>query len=189
MNLEFNSVCRRNIPCSTEIHWRDQGYFYKSGRHARKTCWWLLERPLEQKLVRFAERVHEVHSIERKTSQGIYVVLVRLTKVQTTTRPDHVWPEVWTQMGKAAQTWEKQEWKNEKPKLDKLYNWGEFTLPILMTRIAKALSKLRGENWKDLWQQPCRAKGKLGLAPRRWLQMRNLHPKRFPKLFVVEKCH
>ena len=42
----------------------------------------------------------------------------RLTKVQTTSRPDHVWPEVWTKIGKAAQNREKQEWKNEKPKLD-----------------------------------------------------------------------
>ena len=42
----------------------------------------------------------------------------RLTKVQTTTRPDHVWPEVWTKIGKAAHNREKQEWKNEKPKLD-----------------------------------------------------------------------
>ena len=42
----------------------------------------------------------------------------RLTKIQTTTRPDHVWPEVWTKIGKAAQNREEQEWKNEKPKLD-----------------------------------------------------------------------
>ena len=33
----------------------------------------------------------------------------RLTKVQTTTRLDHVWPEVWTKFGKAAQNREKQE--------------------------------------------------------------------------------
>ena len=39
-----------------------------------------------------------------------------LTKVQTTTRPDHVWPEVWTKNGKAAQNREKQEWAKEKPK-------------------------------------------------------------------------
>ena len=26
----------------------------------------------------------------------------RLSKVQTTTRPDHVWPEVWTKIDKAA---------------------------------------------------------------------------------------
>ena len=42
----------------------------------------------------------------------------RLAKVQTTTRPDHVWPEVWTKMDKAAQNREEQEWKNEEPKLD-----------------------------------------------------------------------
>ena len=42
----------------------------------------------------------------------------RLTKGQTSARPDHVWPEVWSNIGKAAQNREKQEWKNEKPKLD-----------------------------------------------------------------------
>ena len=42
----------------------------------------------------------------------------RLIKVHTTTRPDHVWPDVWTRIGKAAQKKEKQEWANEKPKLD-----------------------------------------------------------------------
>ena len=38
--------------------------------------------------------------------------------IQTTTRPDHVWPEVWTKIGKAAQNREKQERAKEKPKLD-----------------------------------------------------------------------
>ena len=42
----------------------------------------------------------------------------RLTKIQTTTRPDHVWPEVWTKIGEAAQNREKPEWAKEKPKLD-----------------------------------------------------------------------
>ena len=41
----------------------------------------------------------------------------RLTKIQSTTRPDHEWPEVWTKMGKSAQNREK-EWVKEKPKLD-----------------------------------------------------------------------
>ena len=42
----------------------------------------------------------------------------RLTKSQTTTRPDHGWPEVWTKIGKAAQNREQQEWAEERPKLD-----------------------------------------------------------------------
>ena len=36
-------------------------------------------------------------------------------------------------------------------------------LLILMTKIIKKPSKMRGENWKDLWQ-PCRAKEKLGTS-------------------------
>ena len=47
-------------------------------------------------------------------------------KIQTTTRPDYVWPEVWTKIGKAAQNREKQEWVKEKPKLDnaRKLKWG-----------------------------------------------------------------
>ena len=56
-----------------------------------------------------------------------------------------------------------------------------------MTKISKKLSKTRGEKWKDLWLQPCRAKGKLGLAPRRWLRSRKLHPKKFPNILMVAK--
>ena len=41
-----------------------------------------------------------------------------MTKVQTISRPDHAWPEVWTKIGKAAQNREKQEWAKEKRKLD-----------------------------------------------------------------------
>ena len=37
---------------------------------------------------------------------------------ETTARPDHVWPEVWTKIGEAAQNREKQQWAKEKLKLD-----------------------------------------------------------------------
>ena len=36
-----------------------------------------------------------------------------LTKIQSTTRPGHVWPEVWTKIGKVAQNREKQKWARE----------------------------------------------------------------------------
>ena len=42
----------------------------------------------------------------------------RLTKIQTTSRPDHEWPDAWTRIGKAAQRREKQEWAIEKPILE-----------------------------------------------------------------------
>ena len=37
---------------------------------------------------------------------------------QLTTRPDHLWPELWKSMGKHAKLKEKQKWSHEKPQLD-----------------------------------------------------------------------
>ena len=42
----------------------------------------------------------------------------RLTKIQTISRPDHIWPDAWTRIGKAVQRKEKREWAIEKPKLE-----------------------------------------------------------------------
>ena len=42
----------------------------------------------------------------------------RLTRKQLTSRPDYLWPELWTKLGRNAQLKEKQKWSDEKPKLD-----------------------------------------------------------------------
>ena len=62
--------------------------------------------------------IHEVCTIKRFTSKRIHVVRERLTKIQTTSRPDHIWPKAWTIIGKAAQKKERQEWALEKPELE-----------------------------------------------------------------------
>ena len=46
------------------------------------------------------------------------MVRERLTKRQATSRPDHLWPELWRGMSKNAELREKHEWAIEKPKLD-----------------------------------------------------------------------
>ena len=57
--------------------------------------------------------------LKEKPAIGYMWSGVRLTKIQSTTRPDHVWPEVWTNICEATQNRENQEKKkNEKPKLD-----------------------------------------------------------------------
>ena len=38
----------------------------------------------------------------------------RLTRKQRTSKPDHLWPELWKSMGKHAKLKEKQKWSNEK---------------------------------------------------------------------------
>ena len=46
------------------------------------------------------------------------MVRVRLTRKQTTSRPDKLWPEMWKRMSDASKRREKQKWTFEKPKLD-----------------------------------------------------------------------
>ena len=41
-----------------------------------------------------------------------------LTRRQLTSRPDHLWPELWIKMGRNAKLKEKHKWSDEKPKLD-----------------------------------------------------------------------
>ena len=43
----------------------------------------------------------------------------RLTRKQTISRPDKLWPEMWKHMSDASKRKEKQKWAIEKPKLDK----------------------------------------------------------------------
>ena len=42
----------------------------------------------------------------------------RLTRKQLTSRPDHLWPELWIKLGRNAKLKEKQKLSNDKPKLD-----------------------------------------------------------------------
>ena len=42
----------------------------------------------------------------------------RLTRKQTTSSPDNVWPEMWRRVSDASKYKEKQKWAIEKPKLD-----------------------------------------------------------------------
>ena len=42
----------------------------------------------------------------------------RFTRKQLTSRPDHLWPELWEKMGKNAKQKEKQKWSHEKLHLD-----------------------------------------------------------------------
>ena len=49
----------------------------------------------------------------------MYTVRVRrLTRKQTTSKPDKLWPEIWKDMSDASKRKEKQNWAIENPKLD-----------------------------------------------------------------------
>ena len=54
-----------------------------------------------------------------RTTGWIYMVQVRLTRKQTTSRPDKLWSEMWKHMFEASKRKEKQKWAIEKTKARK----------------------------------------------------------------------
>ena len=56
--------------------------------------------------------------LEEKPSNGFLWYGWRLARKQLTSRPDHLWPELWKSMGKHAKLKEKQKWSNEKLHLE-----------------------------------------------------------------------
>ena len=56
--------------------------------------------------------------LEEKPPDGKMWSGGRLTRKQLTSRPHHLWPELWKSMGKHAKLKEKQKWSNEKPQRD-----------------------------------------------------------------------
>ena len=53
--------------------------------------------------------------LEENIPNGYIWSSERLTRQQLTSRPDHLWPELWTKLSRNA---EKQRWSHEKPQLD-----------------------------------------------------------------------
>ena len=56
--------------------------------------------------------------LEDKPPEGYMWSGWRSTRIQLTSRPDHLWPEIWKTMGKNAKLKEKQKWSNEKLHLE-----------------------------------------------------------------------
>ena len=53
--------------------------------------------------------------LEEKPPNGKMWSRERLTRKQLTSRPDYLWPELWTKLGRNAQLKERQKWSHEKP--------------------------------------------------------------------------
>ena len=56
--------------------------------------------------------------LEEKPPDGFEWSGGRLTRIQQTSRPDHLWPELWTKLEKNAKLKERQTWSQEKLHLD-----------------------------------------------------------------------
>ena len=77
--------------------------------------------------------------LEEKPPDGfLWSRVMRLTRRQLTSRPDHIWPELWIKMGRNAKLKEKHKWSDEKPKLDNARR-----------------SRMLARNWKRQWLLLC----------------------------------
>ena len=82
----------------------------------------------------------------------------RLTKRQATSRPDHLWPELCTKLGRNAKLKEKQKWSNEKPNSIMPEDYEEFISLTLRTRNSKKPLGMLERNWKHQWLPLCLAR-------------------------------
>ena len=83
----------------------------------------------------------KITPLREKAPKGFLCSGKRLTKVQTTARPEHVWPEEWTPIGNTAQNPENKSGKTRSQNSTMLDDCEKSTLLVLMTKITKKLSK------------------------------------------------
>ena len=82
-----------------------------------------------------------------------------LTKRQATSRPDHLWPELWRGMSKNAELRERsisEQLKNQSSIMQEDYE-ESVSLTLRFWSSRKSLKKTK-ENWKHQWLQPCLAR-------------------------------
>ena len=107
----------------------------------------------------FAKRFTKFTVLKEKPSKGYMWSGERLTTIHVATRPENVWPEVWTKIGKAAQMIEKQEWAIGRPKLDNPRRLRG--MPFIDPKdgeYREIIKKTPGESWKFQWMRQCRAR-------------------------------
>ena len=83
---------------------------------------------------------------------------VRLTRKQLTSRPDHLWPELWKSMGKHAKLKEKQKWSEKRIISTTHENCEESISSTRRRRNSKKPSRTSVRSWKHQWLLLCPVK-------------------------------
>ena len=69
-------------------------------------------------MVRYLDRIHKIYILKERPPDGYMWSRERLTRKQTTSRPEKLRPEMWKHMSDASKRKEKQKWAIENPELD-----------------------------------------------------------------------
>ena len=187
VDFEFNSLCRKKkhaqFHCNT-LMWAEllvQIWMCLQ----EKTYWRPLECARESKFIRFLERIHEVHIIERKIFWKGFLWSREETDNNSSNYQDlrTCGLKFGPTLGKAAQKREKQEWANEKPEA-RQRSKAERYLFHRSGRwwMQRNHQKTQGESWKFHWWRQCLAKKEQSSTPGfRKLSRRVMNPTRFQR--------
>ena len=86
--------------------------------------------------------------LEEKHPNGYMWSGGRFIRKQLTSRPDHLWPELWKSVGKNAKLKEKQKWSNEKLHLENARKCEGSISSTQRTRNSKKPSRTRVRSWE-----------------------------------------
>ena len=181
MNVEFSSTCRRKnyslFHWNTLILW---GLLILIRTSLKKTYWQFLQ-------CRFEQTLGEICSTEREASNGVHVVREEIDEDSDDSQIRLIFARRLDGNRKSrSESKRKRNGQGKNLSSTMLEDWQEFILLIQTTKNIRKLSKIRGENWKDQWHPPRRAR-EFSLAPRKWLQSLRLGMKRGPRWCIVEK--
>ena len=120
-NPESNCTCGlKNHSLFHRIPWRYQNYQHDVRRYVGEKCWRLLEcwwRSVNCQIRGPWTGLTRFTKLSEKPPDSTWCG-GRLTRKQTTSRPDKLWPEIWKDMSDASKRKEKRKWAIEKPKLE-----------------------------------------------------------------------
>ena len=96
--------------------------------------------------------------LEEKPPDGYMWSAGRLTRGQLTSRTDHLWPELWTKLGRNAKLKEKHKWSDENRNSIMPEDYELFISLTLKTRSLRKPSRMFARNWKHRWLLLCLAR-------------------------------
>ena len=96
--------------------------------------------------------------LDEKAPDGYMWSGRRLTRKQLTSRPDHLWPELWKSMGKHAMLKEKRKWSNEKIHFENARKLRGIYFIDPRIRNSKKPSRTRVRSWQHQWLLLCPVK-------------------------------
>ena len=109
----------------------------------------------------FLDRFHPVYTLLSEKPPEGYIYLWsggRLTKRHSTSRPDHLWPELWGGMARNAKLTEKHKWAIEKPKLDNARRLRGIYFIDPEDMEFKGIIRNVRKKWKHQWLPQCLAR-------------------------------